>query len=31
MFTLLNHWKGTILDEIVYDAVFWLTLTVRTV
>jgi len=26
MFRLLYHWKGTILDEIVYDAVFWLTL-----
>ena len=26
MFILLRHWTGTILNEVIYDAVFWLTI-----
>ena len=28
LFKVLNHWTGTILNEVIYDAVFWLTLLV---
>ena len=28
IFKVLNHWTGTILNGVVYDAVFWLTIIV---
>ena len=31
VFKVLHHWAGTILNEVIYDAVFWMTLIVRTI
>lgn len=30
LFKVLNHWTGTILNEVIYDAIFWLTLLLYT-